>query len=125
MLTERKPDSLDAASSARRTSDGEDPVLAHWNFEMGKMAVFTSGWWTSGERTGSAGSKFGKFWAQVVRWAMRRPATAGSSTSSPALDGNRGKVVIEALNKDASYLNFLQIRRPARCTPSGTRSRST
>jgi uncharacterized membrane protein/Mg-chelatase subunit ChlD len=111
VLTERKPDAL--VPIIRKGTDAgdevEDPVLAHWNFEMGKMAVFTSGLW---DRWGSDWAKwgnFGKFWGQVVRWAMH-DHNAGSFDITTRLDGSRGKVVIEALNKDASYLNFLQIR---------------
>ncbi|MCL2330693.1 MAG: hypothetical protein FWC56_05275, partial [Phycisphaerae bacterium] len=52
---------------------------------------------------------FGKFWAQVTRWAMSDKGEANFDITT-RLEGQRGKVVIEALNKDASYLNFLKIQ---------------
>ena len=111
VLTERKPDAL--VPIIRKGKDEgevvEDPVLAHWNFEMGKMAVFTSGMWKLWGADWAAWGNFGKFWAQIVRWAMHEQSAANFEII-PRLEGNRGKLVIEALNKDASYLNFLQIR---------------
>ncbi len=108
VLTEPKADII--MPLVRKTRDGKnDPVLAHWNCEMGKMAVFTSGWWPKWGSDWAGWPKFGKFWAQVVRWAMRQAGSADFDIAT-RLEGDKGKVVIEALNKDASYLNFLQIR---------------
>jgi len=91
-----------------RGKEGNDPVFAHWNYEMGKMAVFTSGWWPKWGGDWAAWKKFGKFWAQVIRWVMRQEASADFDVLT-RLEGNTGHVVLEALNKDASYLNFLRI----------------
>ena len=110
VLTERKPDSL-VPVMRQGLQDGqkvEDPVLAHWNFEMGKMAVFTSGQWPRWGADWAAWDRFSKFWGQTVRWAMRSGET-GKFDVITRLDGEKGRVVIEALNKDASYLNFLRI----------------
>ncbi|HSW45246.1 MAG TPA: glutamine amidotransferase, partial [Phycisphaerae bacterium] len=104
VLTEAKPDSL--VPIIRRGRDGDDPVLAHWNYEMGKMVAFTSGWWTNWGTDWVAWDKFGKLWAQVLRWAMRQEASADFDVLT-RMDGNTGRVVVEALDKDASYLNFL------------------
>ncbi len=93
----------------RQGSEGLDPVLAHWNYEAGKMAVFTSGWWPKWGTDWAGWEKFGKFWAQLVRWAMRQKGSADFDIAT-RVDGNRGHITIEALDKDASYLNFLQIR---------------
>ncbi|MCL2330877.1 MAG: VWA domain-containing protein, partial [Phycisphaerae bacterium] len=72
VITERKPDAL-VPLIRHGESDGspvEDPVLAHWNYQMGKMAVFTSGLWTRWGSDWASWGNFGKFWAQVTRWAM-------------------------------------------------------
>ncbi len=106
VLTEAKPDCV--MPIIRHGKDGDDPVLAHWNYEMGKMVAFTSGWWPKWGADWVAWDKFGKFWAQVLRWAMRQEASADFDVMT-RLDGNKGRVVVEALNKDASYLNFLTI----------------
>ena len=105
VLTEAKPDCI--MPMIRRGQDGNDPVLAHWNYEMGKMAVFTSGWWPKWGKDWSNWPKYGKFWAQLIRWAMRQEESADFDVMA-RIDGNRGHISIEALNKDATYLNFLK-----------------
>lgn len=126
VLTERKPNALVPIIRAGEDMGEkiEDPVLAYWNFEMGRVVVFTSGLWPKWGADWSNWGNFGKFWAQVVRWAMHGDDAvsvsggedgegggrgAASFDIMTRLEGDRGKVVIEALNKDASYLNFLQI----------------
>src|SRR5690606_1068707 len=93
----------------RKSTDGDDPLLAHWHYEMGKMAVFTSGWWPKWGTDWAAWEKYGKFWAQLVRWGMRQTGSADFDIAT-RVDGNVGRVSIEALNKDASYLNGLNFR---------------
>ncbi len=107
VLTSPKPDAV--VPMIRRSTDGDDPVLAHWNYEMGKMAVFTSGWWPKWGTDWVAWEKFGKFWAQLVRWAMRQSGS-GDFDIYARVEGTQGRISIEALNKDASYLNFLNFR---------------
>jgi uncharacterized membrane protein len=107
VLTEPKADIM--LPLVRKNADGrDDPLLAHWNYEMGKMTVFTSGLWKKWGADWAGWEKFGKFWAQVVRWTMRQAGSADFDVAT-RIEGNTGKVVIEALKKDASYLNFLQI----------------
>ncbi|NLX15183.1 MAG: VWA domain-containing protein [Phycisphaerales bacterium] len=89
--------------------DHLDPILAYWNYEMGKMAVFTSGWWTHWGSRWVSWESFGKFWAQLIRWAMRQQGSTDFDIVT-RLEGSQGKIMIEALNKDASYLNFLRIQ---------------
>jgi hypothetical protein len=93
----------------RATTDGDDPVLAYWQCELGKTVAFASGWWPAWGEQWTQWSKFAKFWAQVVRWTMRQEAPANFDTHT-RIEGNRGKIVIDALDKDAGYLNFLQLQ---------------
>ena len=93
----------------RATDDGEDPVLAYWQYELGKTVAFTSGYWSEWGKQWMPWPRFAKFWAQVVRWTMRQESPANFDTYTK-VDGNRGRIVIDALDKDASYLNDLQLR---------------
>ncbi len=105
VLTSPKTDAM--IPIIRKSTDGDDPVLAHWNVEMGKMVVFTSGMWDSWGADWANWPSFGKFWAQLVRWTMRQGEAANFDVIT-RLDGNKGKIYIEALNKDEGYLNFLR-----------------
>jgi uncharacterized membrane protein len=93
----------------RATDDGEDPVLVHWQYELGKAVAFTSGYWPVWGEAWTRWPKFAKLWAQIVRWTMRQDTPANFDTYTK-IEGNRGKIVIDALDKDASYLNLLQLR---------------
>jgi uncharacterized membrane protein len=86
-----------------------DPVLASWQTGLGRAAVFTSdahNRWASGW-VGSA--MYDKFWAQVVR-GVARPAISPDFDVQVVQDGDKGKVIVEALDKDAQHLNFLNVR---------------
>lgn len=93
----------------RSTEDGEDPVLAHWQYELGKTVAFTSGYWPAWGVSWTSWPRFAKFFAQIVRWTMRQDTPANFDTYT-RIDGNRGRIVVDALDKDATYLNDLQLR---------------
>jgi uncharacterized membrane protein/membrane protein implicated in regulation of membrane protease activity len=86
----------------------QDPLLAHWQAGLGKAAVFTSdatGKWAS---QWVASPAFSKFWAQVVR-AVSRPPMSSDFEVNTTLNGTKGKVVVEAVNKEDNFLNFLNV----------------
>jgi len=89
-------------------SDKEDPLLAVRHCELGKSVAFTSGWWTRWGRQWVNWAKFSKLWAQTVRWVMRQAGSSDFDVSA-RLVGHEGKIVVEALDKGASFLNGLSI----------------
>ncbi|MHC5004631.1 MAG: VWA domain-containing protein [Planctomycetota bacterium] len=91
------------------TSEGRDPIYAYWNFGLGKSVAFTSdvqGRW--GTRW-LGWAEFKAFWEQTVRWAMR-PGAPSNILLDTRMEGDRAIVELEALDVDASFLNFLQTR---------------
>lgn len=109
VLTSPK-DSPNAVNAIYRASeDGEDPVLAYWQYELGKSVAFTSGHWPAWGQSWTSWPRFAKFWAQLVRWTMRQESPANFDTYTK-IEGGRARIVIDALDKDASYLNHLQLR---------------
>jgi uncharacterized membrane protein len=108
VLTSVKPSPNVLLPMIRMTDDGEDPVLAHWQYELGKTVAFTSGYWPVWGEMWTQWPKFAKLWAQIVRWTMRQETPANFETYTK-IEGNRGRIVIDALDKDAGYLNFLQL----------------
>lgn len=106
VLTSLKP--MAQVPLVRASKDGDDPVLAHWQYELGKTVAFTSGNWPKWGHQWTRWSKFAKLWAQTVRWSMRQESPANFETFT-RIEGDRGRVVVEALDKNADYLNFLQL----------------
>jgi uncharacterized membrane protein/Mg-chelatase subunit ChlD len=85
------------------------PLLAHWTYGLGRTLAFTSDAgrkWTTAWPTWDS---YAAFWSQVVRWSMR-PVDAGNLTLSVRRDEGRIKVVVDALDKENQFLNFLQIQ---------------
>ena len=86
-----------------------NPVLAHWTYGLGRSVAFTS---DAGRRWAKAWpdwQSYAAFWSQVVRWSMR-PADRGNLTLNVRREEGRIKVVVDALDKDNQFLNFLQIQ---------------
>ena len=86
-----------------------NPVLAHWTYGLGRSVVFTS---DAGRRWAKAWpdwQSYAAFWSQVIRWSMR-PADRGNLTLNVRREQGRIKVVVDALDKNNEFLNFLQIQ---------------
>jgi len=88
------------------TSHQNDPVLATWQYGLGKSVAFTSDArqrWAAGW-LGWPG--FSKFWAQSVRWSMRQSSSNDLQTVMD-IDKGRGKITIEAVDAKGNFINFL------------------
>ena len=109
VLTSAKSSPHVVVPMIRATEDGEDPVLAHWQYELGKTVAFTSGYWPAWGKQWTSWPRFAKFFGQMVRWTMRQESPANFD-SYTRIEGNRGWIVIDALDKNADYLNDLQLR---------------
>ncbi|MBT5366094.1 MAG: VWA domain-containing protein [Phycisphaerae bacterium] len=87
--------------------DGDDPLLAWWHFGLGKSVAFTS---DLGDRWATQWpnwSAFQEFWEATTRWAMRGASPPNMMVMSK-IEGGRGIVDIEAVDDEASFLNFMQ-----------------
>ena len=87
-------------------SKQDDPILATWQYGLGKSVAFTS----DARKRWAAGwlgwSGYSKFWAQSVRWSMRG-TTSGDLQTNVTIDKGVGKVTIEAVDAKGNFLNFL------------------
>jgi Ca-activated chloride channel homolog len=79
----------------RAAEERTDPILAHWQVGLGRTVAFTSGLWPRWGPAWVSWSGFGKLWAQAVRWAAR-PEASTDFEAQVSVDGNRGRVVLEA-----------------------------
>ncbi len=90
-----------------RTTEGNDPIYAYWNYGLGKAIAYTS------DLTGRWGGRwvswqsFRSFWEQSIRWVMRASAPTNVLVNT-SQEGDRATIEVEALAADASFLNFLR-----------------
>ncbi|MEW6249080.1 MAG: VWA domain-containing protein [Planctomycetota bacterium] len=92
----------------RKSEEGNDPVLAHWQVGLGKTVAFTSGMWSRWGPHWTAWPKFSKTWAQIVRWASRQAESSAFDVAT-TVHGGKGKIQIDALDKNAEAINFMEV----------------
>lgn len=84
------------------------PILAHWQYGVGKSAAFTSDasprW--AGDWLEWAG--YSNFWGQLIRWVSKDVRDAKFQVSAKVM-GDRGKVVVDAVNEDGEFIQALTI----------------
>lgn len=73
------------AETPMRTHQG-DPLLAHWQFGLGRVVAFTSDVRPRWARDWLTWPQFSQFWAQTVQWALRRLET-GSWSARVRVEG--------------------------------------
>jgi uncharacterized membrane protein len=90
-------------------SDKGDPILAHWQYGLGRSVAFTSdaqakwsGAWLSWDR-------YQQFWSQIAQWSLRRLDNAEFNTEVN-IDKGEGLVTLEAVDEQGNYRNFLNLQ---------------
>ena len=110
VLTSLKENELVEAPMVSPLPTGQvNPILAHWTYGLGRSVAFTSDAGRRWAKNWPDWSGYAAFWSQIVRWSMR-PVDPGNLTLTVRRDQGRIKVVVDALDKDNQFLNFLQIR---------------
>jgi uncharacterized membrane protein len=118
-LTTPKPTGVIALASG-----DQDPLLAHWNYGLGRVVAFTGGAGAIWGGEWPAWSEFGRFWSQVVRWSMASPINVQlqpTITVEPPPDGRSAGVahlVVASLNTNNRAADLAAITAGVRA-PSG------
>ena len=99
----------------------QDPLLAHWQYGLGRSAAFTSDAKARWAAQWVPWEKFAPFWAQVIRWCSRSVETAPLSARTEVSE-DRARVVIDAADAEGRFLNNLQIS-GTMITPDGREER--
>lgn len=98
-----------ASATTALVSDRGDPLLAHWQYGLGRVVAWTSdakGRWAT-NWLGWAG--FTQFWAQTARWTIPQSDAAGLQVRTQTV-GNKILIQADALNADSQYLNGLEVK---------------
>jgi uncharacterized membrane protein len=102
LIQSPKPDSPENAT-----------VLAVWTYGLGRTAALTT---DAGARWASSWAEWAgyeKFHSQLVRWLMRPTGDTGKFTIATRVQDGEVEVVVNALDKDDSFLNFLEMNASA------------
>ncbi|RMF79077.1 MAG: VWA domain-containing protein, partial [Chloroflexi bacterium] len=84
-----------------------DPILAAWQYGLGRSVAFTS---DASSRWGAnwvQWDNFSRFWSQAVRWTI----TEGSNNLETRVEftGEQARLIIDARDSDGDFLNALNM----------------
>ena len=86
-----------------------DPLLAHWQYGLGRAVAWTSDAKPRWAKTWLAWEKYRQFWVQTAQWSLRRTENADFSTDV-SLEKGDGIINVEALDAQGNYRNFLNLQ---------------
>ena len=89
-------------------SDRENAtLLATWNYGLGRAVAFTSDAGSRWAKQWTGWEEYDKFFSQLVRWSMRPTGDTGSYSVVTRVEDGKLKVIVDALDKNDEFLNFL------------------
>jgi Ca-activated chloride channel family protein len=86
-----------------------DPLLAHWQFGLGRAVAFTSDARAKWAANWLGWSKYRQFWLQVAQWSLRR-VEASDFATEVAVEKGEGHISVEAVDDKGNYRNFLNLQ---------------
>lgn len=100
--------------------DRGDPLLAQWQYGLGRVVAWTSdteGMWSS---SWLAQSQFSRVWDQSVRWSMAPPVDRSLQVSA-LVDGDKATISVNSVDQNGLFINLAGTR--AQITdPNGNQS---
>ncbi|MDX2162499.1 MAG: VWA domain-containing protein [bacterium] len=85
-----------------------DPLLAAWQYGLGRAVAFTSDATARWARDWVAWDGFADFWNQTVRWSIIEGTDANLETRV-ILEGETARIVVDARADDGAFLNGLAL----------------
>jgi hypothetical protein len=89
-------------------SDKGDPILAHWQYGLGRAVAFTSDARAKWARNWLGWDKYRQFWSQTAQWSLRRVENA-DLTADVSVEKGEGRINVEAVDDKGDYRNFLNL----------------
>ncbi|MEP6662286.1 MAG: VWA domain-containing protein [Verrucomicrobiota bacterium] len=86
-----------------------DPLLAHWQYGLGRTVAFTSDAKSKWAADWVGWGKFRQFWSQVAQWSLRRLENADFKTEV-SVEKGEGNISVEAVDPQGNFRNFLHLQ---------------
>ncbi len=96
-----------------------DPLLAHWQYGLGRAVAFTSDARPKWGKNWLSWDQYRQFWSQIAQWSLRRLDNA-DFTSEVNVENGQGVISVEALDAQGNYRNFLNLQATV-VSPKGER----
>ena len=89
-------------------TESGDPLLAHWQYGLGRAVAFTSDARSRWASQWLPWSQYRQFWSQIAQWALRRVENT-DFTSDVTIVNGRGVIAVEAVDDGGNFRNFLEL----------------
>jgi Mg-chelatase subunit ChlD len=86
-----------------------DPILAQWQYGLGRTVAWTSDAWGRWAREWVTWEGFPRFWAQSVRWTIVERTESGLEMGV-TLEGEQARVTVDVVDQAGDYLNGLVVQ---------------
>ncbi len=83
-----------------------DPILASWQYGLGRSVVFTSDATSRWANEWVAWDDFSRFWGQAVSWSINEGANNNLETRI-IMENDDARIVVDARDDDGAFLNGL------------------
>ncbi len=90
-------------------TDKGDPLLAHWQYGLGRAVAFTSDARPKWGRIWMTWDKYRQFWSQIGQWSLRRLENA-DFTTEVSVENGEGVISVDAADEQGNYRNFLNLQ---------------
>ncbi len=92
-----------------RTGDSfDDPILASWQYGLGRSVAFTSDATARWSSNWVTWEDFARFWSQAVRWTITQ-GTNNNLEAQVVTQGEQAQLIVDARDTDGSFLNGLNL----------------
>jgi uncharacterized membrane protein/uncharacterized protein YegL len=93
-----------------RTPDtNNDPILATWQYGLGRSVAFTSDGTARWGQGWVSWQSFARFWSQAVRWTITEGADANLETRV-VMENEQARIIVDARTLDGEFLNGLSLQ---------------
>jgi len=100
-------------------TDKGDPLLAHWQYGLGRAVAFTSDAQARWAAAWLNWEKYRQFWSQTVNWSLRKLDDADLA-ADVSLENGEAVLSVEALDAQGNFRNFLNLQATV-VSPKGER----
>lgn len=86
-----------------------DPLLASWQYGLGRAVAFTSDASSRWAANWVGWSDFSRFWSQAVRWTITEGAS-NNLESRVQMQGKQARLIVDARDDNGDFLNGLDLQ---------------
>jgi len=87
----------------------QDPILAAWQYGLGRSVAFTSDATAAWGANWVSWAQFVRFWDQAVRWTITQ-GTSGHVETRVVMEGEQARLILDARDNDGAFLNGLNLQ---------------